>query len=496
MFKKIKKLSSHILIYGLGNSGIRLVSFFLIPVYTRYLSPEDYGILALVGMLDQILFILMNMGQSSALFRTYFAHDRPEEREAVITTSLWLILTLSFPIGLLALAMAQPLALVLTGSAGYTSWVMLGIGGVVLKTLLRMPFAVLRAREESHRYARFAFTQTAVSLVLAILFVVGLHLGGRGILLSQLTAELLLAAYLVPAMLRGLKLTFSGRDARDLLGYGIYLIPTGLFNFLLHLSDRYFLKYFSSLQAVGLYALGSRFGEILFFAQQAFILAWPQFLFENRKSPEAPALYARVFTYSLAVMGFLWLAVSLLAEELVKIMAAPSFHEAYRVVPWMAGAFLFQALAPVGNVGMALHRKVKYRPMVLGTSSLFNLGLNYWLVPRYGFMGAAVASFASFLLKFVLELLVGNRLYAVPYEYARIGRLVLVGVILYSVGTLAAWNSLSTALIGKTCLLLCSPLLLYASGFFEPGEVERLRGGFGLLQRWSGGLLQARSSGK
>ena len=195
-------------------------------------------------------------------------------------------------------------------------------------------------------------------------------------------------------------------------------------------------------------------------------------------------------------MGFLWLAVSLLAEELVKIMAAPSFHEAYRVVPWIAGAFLFQALAPVGNVGMALHRKVKYRPMVLGAATLFNLGLNYWLVPRYGSMGAAVASFASFLLKSSLDLLVGNRLYSVPYEYSRIGRLVLVGLTLYSVGSLIAWSSLWTALIGKMCLLLCSPLLLYASGFFEPGEVERLRGGLGRLQRWSGGLLQARSLGK
>jgi O-antigen/teichoic acid export membrane protein len=380
-------------------------------------------------------------------------------------------------------------------SASYTSWVMLGIGGVVFERSCACRSRCFAPVKKSHRYARFAFMQTAISLVLAILFVVGLHLGGRGILLSQLMAGspccLSCASHA-----EGLKLTFSGRDARDLLGYGIYLIPTGLLNFLLHLSDRYFLKHFSSLQAVGLYALGYRFGEILFFAQQAFVLAWPQFLFENRKSPEAPALYARVFTYFLAIMGFLWLAVSLLAEELVKIMAAPSFHEAYRVVPWIAGAFFFQALAPVGNVGMALHRKVKYRPMVLGAAVLFNLGLNYWLVPRYGSMGAAVASFASLLLKSSLEILVGNRLYPVPYEFSRIGRLVLVGLTLYSVGSLMAWSSLWSALIGKMCLLLCSPLLLYASGFFEPGEVERLRGGLGRLQRWSGGLLQPRSLSK
>jgi O-antigen/teichoic acid export membrane protein len=205
MFEKIKKLIRHILIYGLGNAGNRIVGFFLIPVYTRYLTPEDYGVLALVAMFGQILFILMNMGQSTALFRTYFTNEEPEGRDEVVTTSLWLILTLSFPVGLLALILARPLASLLTGSAAYTVWVMIGIGGVAFKTLLRMPFAVMRAREESRRYARFAFTRTMVGLVLALIFVVGLHWGGRGVLLSQLVTELLLSVYLVPATVKGLK---------------------------------------------------------------------------------------------------------------------------------------------------------------------------------------------------------------------------------------------------------------------------------------------------
>jgi O-antigen/teichoic acid export membrane protein len=497
MFEKIRKLASHILIYGLGNSGVRIVGFFLIPVYTRYLTPEDYGILALVAMLDQILFILMNMGQSSALFRTYFAHSQSEERETVVTTSLWLILTLSFPIGLLALILAEPLALVLTGNAGYTSWVILGIGGVAFKTLLRIPFAVLRAREQSRRYASLALAQSMVGIVSGIIFVVGLHLGGRGVLLSQLTAEILLCAYLVPATLRGLKFKFSKRDAQELLGYGIYIVPTSILNFLLNLSDRYFLKHFISLQAVGLYALGYRFGEILFFAMSAFRLAWPQFLFGNQRSPEASALYARVCTYFLTVMGFLWLAVSLLAEELIIIMAPPSFYEAHRVIPWIAGAFLFEGLIDVAEVSTQLYRrKVRYRPAITGAAAGLSLGLNFLLVPRYGIVGAAASTFVCFVFRFILHLLVGYRSFPVPYEYARIVRLVLVGIALYGIGSFVAWGSLQAAVAGKVFLLLCFPLSLYASAFFHPSEVDRFRGVLGNLRQWSGALLVARGSGK
>src|SRR5215831_6770700 len=213
MYQKIKALVSHTVVYGLGGSGTRLIGFFLIPVYTRYLTPVDYGVLALVAMLDQILFIIMNMGQSNALFRTYFSHDDQSSRQAVLTTSLWLIVVASLPVGLLALALSGPLALLLTGSRDYVAWVMIGIGAVAFKTLLRLPFAVLRAKEESRRYAWFSFGRTAAGMILAIVFVVGLHQGGRGVLLSQLFGELTLCVVLLPLTLKGLPLKFSRKDA-------------------------------------------------------------------------------------------------------------------------------------------------------------------------------------------------------------------------------------------------------------------------------------------
>ena len=141
MFEKIKRLTGHVLVYGFGNIGNRIVGFLLIPVYSRYLTPEDYGVLALVAMLGQILYAVMNMGQNSALFRTYFRHESADERETVVTTSLWLILTLSLPIGLLALALSKPISSLLVGSPAYTVWVALAILGVVFKVFLRLPLA-------------------------------------------------------------------------------------------------------------------------------------------------------------------------------------------------------------------------------------------------------------------------------------------------------------------------------------------------------------------
>jgi O-antigen/teichoic acid export membrane protein len=492
VFDKIKKLVSHTLIYGLGNAGNRFVGFFLIPLYSRYLAPEDYGVLALVGMLGQVLFIVASIGEGPALFRTYFLYDDPAGRQRVISTSLWLILIFSLPLCFVALSLSQPLGALLIGSSDYTLWVVIGIGGVMIKILLRMPLSVLRAREESHRYALSMFVDTVASIALVILFVVSFHLGGQGVILGQALGDLLICCYLLIVTLKGLKLEFSTNDARDMLGYGVYLIPSGLFSFLLHLSDRYFLKYYASLSAVGIYALGYRMGEILSFALQAFGLAWPQFLFGNRKSPQAPALYARTFTYYAMVIGTLWLVVSLLAPEVTKIMVHPSYYEAHRVVPWVAAAFLFQGLGSIGGVGITLHKKVKYRPAILATTAALNVGLNFVLIPRYGMMGAAVASFVSLVFQAFFRLLVSYRLYPVPYEYARLTRLTVVLLGLYGVGTLVAWGSLWVALAGKVLLLLCAPFCLYASGFLQSNEVTQLRRSFGSLRQRAGTFLQAR----
>ena len=496
MFDKIRSLLGHTLVYGMGNLGGRLVGFLLIPLYTRYLTPVDYGVLAMVALADQLLFILLNMGQSTALFRTYYQHDTQEARDTVLTTSLWLIAMLSLPLGLVALMLSEPLGWILTGSAQYTTWVMIGIGAMLFKTVLRLPLAVLRARGQSRFYAITSSVRTLVGFVLAIVFVVGLHWGGRGVLMSQLLAELLLAAVLVPVSLRGLSLRYSRADARDLLGYGAYLVPSALFNFVLHLSDRFFLKHWGSLGAVGLYALGYRFGEIVSFAMQALSLAWPQFLFGNRKAPDAPGLYARVFTYAAGVLAFLWLALSMLSEELVTVMAAPAFREAYRVVPVLAGAFVLEGLATIGNVGMPLYRKVKYRPAILVTAGALNVGLNLVMVPRFGAMGAAVSLCASLGLKFVLEMLVSYRLYPVPYEYWRLARLAAVAAAVYALGEGVPWGHLWAGVAGKIGLLLAMPVILYAVGFFERAELLRLRSVLRLGRRWPGALPEAPEGGR
>src|SRR6185436_5193303 len=160
------------MIYGLGNYGVKLVGFLLIPVYTRYLAPADYGVMALVSTFGQALFIFLNLGQSTALFRFYYEDDTPEGRERVIAGSLWITLVISTPISLLALTLSPPTARYLLGDSSMAGLVAVGVLTVACRQLLRLPFAVLRADERDTRYASWSVMRTALSAGLAIVLVV------------------------------------------------------------------------------------------------------------------------------------------------------------------------------------------------------------------------------------------------------------------------------------------------------------------------------------
>lgn len=476
MIEKFTALARSSLIYGLGNYGVKLVGFLLIPVYTRYLVPADYGVMALVSAFGQALFIFLNLGQSTALFRFYYEDDSPQARERVIAGSLWIVLLVSTPITLLALALSGPTARLLLGDSTHAGLVAVGILTVACRQLLRLPFAVLRADERDTRYATWSVARTALSAVLAIVLVVGVRLGVWGVLLAQLLAEAICCAILVPSIARSLKAGWVGTEMRAQLTFGLALVPSAMAAFTLDLSDRFFLRHYSTLEQVGLYSLGYRLGEILFFVVAAVQLAWPQFVFANRKAPNAKQLYSYATTYYLTGMVFLVLALSALAPEIVQIMAAPQYHAAATVVPVIALAGLCEGIRYVATIGIMFQKRPIIRSIGMGCAGVVNVVLNLLLIPRYGMMGAAWATLGGFVALIAIELTVSMRFYPIPYQVGRIAKLAAVAATVYvASGLVPPSTPLAVAGLKTGMLLVGFPALLWLIGFFEPAELAHIR---------------------
>lgn len=484
---QIKHLFSQSVIYGLGAYLDKIIGFLLIPLYTRYLVPTDYGILNLLNIISSIGFILLNMGQSSALFRSYFDHDTEEGRQGVISTATLLTLLYGLPFIALYILYAQPLSTLMLGDPQQTTLVILVGVTTLVKVFLRIPFSLLRAKEKSAQYAVLSATKGFAQILFTLFFVVVLSQGVQGVLLGSLVSEALFCLVLLAITLWAIKKwRFSKETAKNLLSFGAPLVPAGVAGFVLNLSDRYFLKHYSTLHNVGLYSLGYRMGEIVWEIVSAIHLAYPSFLLANEKLPTAPQLYARVSTYYFAGVGFLVLILSTCAPEIVQVMAAPEYHEAYSVIPLIAVAQLCRGFVFFGSVGLTLKRKTTHHATVATIASVLNLALNYLWIAQYGMIGAAWATLVAFFVQMVLVNIISQRYYSLPLEYGRLAKLTVIAGTIYFLGLqLPHTESLVAVLSLKLLLLLSFPFLLAAFRFFES---EELASAFGLLRTARGRL--------
>lgn len=473
MLGKLKTLLGHTLIYGLGNYGIKVVGFALIPVYTRYLSPADYGVLSLVSMYTQAMFVMMNLGQTVGIFRFYYDHDDEKGRERVIAAAIWIVFLFSVPLSMVPLAFSPQIAGWLLDDRALWFLILLGTATVLAKVLLRMPFSIMRAKEQSRRYAKWSLIRSATATLIALVLVVGFHQGAAGVVGAQFVAEFAMCLFLTGATFKMLRSGFRWQDIKQQLAFGLPLVPAGVAAFALDLADRWFIRYYYTVADVGVYSLAYRFGEILLFIITAFQLSWGPFAYSHRRDPDAPALFAHLTSYLLAIYLFLWLGLASFAPDFIKIMAPEEYWGAATLIPVLALAMVFDGVMPMVNLGPAFTKRTILRTYTVLVAAGVNLVLNYLLIPTYGPAGAAWATFFAFTIQTTLALLVSLRLYPVPYQYGRIAIAAAAAFGLYGLTHLIPTEDPTTLLGTKSGLVILYPLALLWGGFFAKDDLER-----------------------
>jgi len=476
MFRQLLRLSKQSITYGLGVAVSQAVAFFLLPVYTRYLTPADYGGLEIFQTTLSILLIIFVMGLTTALFRSYFNYDDEEKRKTVVGTAFIFLTGTSFLFLLILVALAGDFSALFFGSVEYTFYFRVIFLTLFFDVGIVIAFSVFRAREESKKYAIFAVIRFLATAGLNILFVVFLHKGVLGILLGGLIAALLLYSVLLRSIIKNAKLGFSTTELKEMLSFGLPLVPAGLAAWIMTMADRYFLQFLSTSQELGLYSLGYKFGMIIqVLIVGPFNLAWAPFLLSIAKEKEARQVYSSVLTYFALVAIAVALVLSVLSKELLIVATTPPFYAAYRVVPLIAVSYVLYGCYFVFNPGTLIAKKTKYVAVIVGAGAIVNLGLDYLLIPGYGMMGAAVATVVSYLLLPIGMFFLSGRYYPVNYEWGRVARIFVAAGLVYA-GTLFIRND--SALIAgllKAVSLLGFPLLLFAFRFFKPEEIQKTK---------------------
>jgi O-antigen/teichoic acid export membrane protein len=483
---RIRELLRHFLTYGIGQVLGKLLGFLLLPLYTRFLTPEDYGVLSLIAVYSAILFVFISVGLSTGIFRFYLESDDRDHRSAVLTSALSIMAAMAAPCAALVLARNLTSEL-LTGTSRWGSLVAVSTLTTYLDLLLKLPYCVMRARQDSLRYTAANFVQTLLELVLAFVFIVPLRAGPSGIVWAQCLGTLAIAPYLLRFVFADFKFIWRPELVRGLLRFGLPLIPAGLSAFALTLSDRYFLKALASLEEVGLYSVGYRFGQTITFVAMAFQLVWSPFVFLHQTKDDAGPLFARVATYYVVGLGLAALGLHVFSRELTTVMTGPQFRGAQAVIGIVALSQYFLALNNLATAGILIRQRTSLVAGVVTLAAAINVGLNFYCIRRWGMVGAAWTTLIAYFVQLVGSLTASQRVFSIPFERRRIVGFVGVAALIAWIGVLPDTGSMWVDVALKLSLFLLFPVLAFAGKWFDADELEQLsRAGRAMSRRLAG----------
>ncbi len=451
----LKKLATHSAVYGAADVLQSGINFLLIPVYTSFLTPADYGNLALLLLFGTLAKIVFRLGLDAGFFRVHYDQETDGDRQALAGT----VTLFAGVVGVLLLALtvvgAPLLSRLLFGAEPAPSrWVVLVAADVAVGTLAFVPLALLRVGDRPVAFSLYSGLRHALNIALKVLLL-WRGLGVEGALWSDLLSTAVFVAALLP-LLRGRAAAAWRPDLlRQALGFGLPKVPHGLMVQAQNLADRKILDLFVSRAEVGIYSFGYTFGAGVKFALSAFEPAWGPFVYSRVKEPGAPRVLARTATHAFAGFLLLALAVALLAPEAVTLMTPrrPEFRAATPVVPVVALAYLLHGVFLLTSIGIGIERRARFYPLVTAAAAAVNVAANFWWVPRHGMMGAAWATVASYAVMAALGAAVSHRLFAIPFEVARMAGMTGAALLAYAAGRWAP-AELWSAVAVKAAVLL------------------------------------------
>ena len=415
--QQLRKTAKHSAIYALGTVFRRVSGLVMLPIYTRYLTPADYGVVELLTLSINILGILVGLRLGQALFRYYLLAESENRKHLVVSTVQLTVLATSGIGTLLLWLVADPLSRFLFGSDAYVYEFNLFVLTLATNAVAAIGMSYLRARQMPVVFVSVGAAVLLFEIVLNLYFVVLLQLHVTGVVYSTVISGIVLAGSLSVYVFAKVGVRFSRRLAAELLGFVAPLILAGFGATYVAFADRYFLRVFGGLHDVGLYALAARLGSVLGTAFEAFNSSWVADRFEIVKQDNAREVYGQFFRFLGAILLLAGAGLAIFAGDFFHIITDPEFYPAAGLVPILVAGIIIRMFVMFCNFGAVYTGRTRIiaesswaRAVVATTGFLL-------LIPPLGVYGAALALLVANAVEFAWLYRKSTALYDMELEW-------------------------------------------------------------------------------
>jgi O-antigen/teichoic acid export membrane protein len=461
-------------VYAVAALVSRGVSVLLVPLYTRVLTPADFGSFDLFLVFASLVNLTVALEISQGVARFYAAERDPARQRAFASTAWWFTLACYSVFGLAAVWQAEGLARLALGHEGLEGAFLVGVATIWCSGLFYLVQNQFRWELRSVEYASASLIMTCVTAAAAVTFTVGFGWGLTGLLAAMATGAAIGLLYGLRRLRSSFALRFDWSALRSMLAFSIPLVPSGIAVFASTYVDRIMISHLLTLDALGAYGVGFRVASLVGLVMIAFQGALTPLVYRYYRDPATAHQLARIFRIFVACALGLALTLTLFADDVVAVMATPEYGAAAAVVGTLVVAILLAQMY-IFAPGIVIAKKTPYVTGINVLAAVVNVALNWVLIPRYGIGGAALATLSGSATAFAAYLLVGQTLYPIPHRWGRLATATASVLAL-------AWTTQELALEGPMRLLLngaaiaAAAAIVLVTGLVEPRELRAVLG--------------------
>ena len=416
-----KKLANQTAIYGLSSVIGRLLNYLLVPLYTRYFLPSEYGVVTEMYAYVAFLVVFLTYGLETAFFRFINSENDPKK---VYSTALISLIVSSSVFVLILFTSASSVASILGHGIQtiFVQWFSIIIG---LDAVSSISFAKLRGEERAVKFAAIKLFTIFSNILLNLYFIVYKGFGIEYIFISNLISSTLTVLCLLPTMIK-IRFVFEIALWKKMMLYALPLLIAGLAGMINETIDRVLLKHLlsntdSASHELGLYGAFYKISIIMLLFVQTFRYAAEPFFFSQHKNQENKKIYADVMNYFTICMTIIFLVVIIFYDYIILFLGSEYHDErGFLVVSLLMLANLFLGIFFNLSIWYKLIDKTIYGAYLAIFGATITLVLNIILIPKIGFIGSALATLACYFSMALLSYFLSRKHFKIPYQIGKI----------------------------------------------------------------------------
>lgn len=453
---KIKLLATNTTIYGFGNILSKLSAFFLIPIYTRYLSMAEVGIIALLEMAELFIITIVPLGLINAIWR-YIPNSTKIEKEKILSSAFWSINVIGIIVFLIFVFSREQIAIHLQLGINGPKFLLILLCNSFLFVGGQFILWMLQYEQKPIKYLALSLFQFLGVLILNIIFIVFLDKGIVGVLYSKFIIFFILYLISGSFILRRAAALPSITLLKKLMKYSLPLVIASFVTPILTLSDRYFLNLFVSLEELGVYSIAYKFGMLI-----NMLLVVPlqrtltPLIYKTGVGQNAQKIYKDAMFYYALIGCFFLILMDIFAPLFLQYFATKNYISGAVIIPWITFAYFVNGFKLFFRSSIVLKDKTSILGWIGAVAIILNIGLNYLLIRELGVTGAVIATVISYL--FVVSCIYFNaqRIMKIDWKWVRLIKLVTITLI-----TILSYNGLLRLGIHSNILVTLLLLVLF-----------------------------------